>query len=111
MRSCRAWWPVGRYSSFGATVISVDTGDPTNLGRATSGGARRVADVFIFDTRAGLAPHLVWSTTPGKTFCGLEPSRPSRTWFALAGCGKCRKSAVAAGIAMITDVDGEHVEL
>lgn len=83
----------------------------TATGPAAREGGTRVPDVFIFDTASGLAPHLVDSTSPEKTVCGLAPSRPSRTWFSLAGCRKCRRAAVKAGIATVTDVDGDRIDL
>lgn len=83
----------------------------TNPGPATGPDGLRVPDVFIVDTRGGLAPHLVWSTTPERTLCGLELHVSTRTWFELAGCAKCRKAARTAGIVTITDVDGDVIEL
>ena len=83
----------------------------TNPGPATGSDGRRIADVFIFDTQGGLAPHLVLSTSHDKTLCGLEPAHPSRTWFAAVGCKRCRNAAKRHGIVTITDVDGEIVTL
>lgn len=67
---------------------------------------RRVRDVHIVNTRDGVQPHLSWvGVGIKKTFCGLEAATISRTWFDLAGCRRCRRSAADRGVASITDVD------
>jgi hypothetical protein len=55
------------------------------------------------------ATSLIWHCWMTRTspFGGVETSWPSRTWFALAGCKRCAKSARKKGIAAITDVDGD----
>jgi len=69
-------------------------------------------DIFIVDTRGGLAPHLAWGGTDVvTTFCGLTFATMSRAPFSLAGCTKCRRSARTQDVARTTDVDGEPVDL
>lgn len=64
-------------------------------------------DILVVDTLGGNQPHLALLDDPYLTFCGVETSWPSRTWFALTGCKRCAKSARKKGIAAITDVDGD----
>ena len=79
---------------------------------AYDGDGKQIREVLVVDTAGGTVPHLVWSSSgPEKTFCGLAPHHVSRTWFAAVGCSKCTKSARLKGIAQITDVDGELIDL
>lgn len=79
---------------------------------AYDGAGKQIREVLIVDTAAGTSPHLTWASSEGgKTFCGLEPHRVSRTWFAMVGCAKCTRSARAQGVAQITDSDGELITL
>ena len=64
-------------------------------------------DILIVDTLGGNQPHLALLDDPYVTFCGVETSGPSRTWFALTGCKRCAASARKKGIAAVTDVDGD----
>lgn len=81
-------------------------------GVAYDAAGHRVRDVLVVDTQAGSTPHLAWGGTDiAQTFCGLDIGAMSRTWFGLAGCAKCRRSARKQGVARITDVDGELVDL
>lgn len=64
-------------------------------------------DILIVDTWGGNQPHLALLDDPYVTFCGVETSGPSRTWFGLTGCKRCTASARTKGIAAVTDVDGD----
>ncbi len=47
-----------------------------------------------------------------RTLCGLsEVQQRVRGWFALIGCKKCARAATRLGIAVITDTDGERINL
>lgn len=89
----------------------MDADSLTRSARAADGDGRQIADVLVADTVSGPAPHLLWSRKPERTLCGLTPARPSRIWFAMVGCAKCRRAARTKGIATITDVDGATVRL
>lgn len=78
---------------------------------ATDASGRRIADVLVMDTATGPTPHLVTSVDRKGTLCGRTPARISRTWFDLTGCQGCRRAAIKAGIATITDVDGRVITL
>jgi hypothetical protein len=43
-------------------------------------------DILVVDTLGGFQPHLALLDDSYVTFCGVETSGPSRTWFALTGC-------------------------
>jgi hypothetical protein len=64
-------------------------------------------DVMIVGTWGGNQPHLTFLEDPALTFCGVETSGPTRTWFALTGCKRCATSARKKGISAVTDVDGD----
>lgn len=64
-------------------------------------------DILIVDTPGGTRPHLALLDDPYISFCGVETSGPSRTWFALTGCKRCAAAARKKGIAAVTDVDGD----
>jgi hypothetical protein len=64
-------------------------------------------DILVVDTSGGTQPHLALLDDLTLTFCGVESSWPSRTWFVLTGCKRCTKSARKKGIAAVTDVDGD----
>lgn len=64
-------------------------------------------DILIAGTWGGTVPHLALLEDPYLTFCGVETSGPSQTWFGLTGCKRCAKSARKKGIAAVTDVDGD----
>lgn len=64
-------------------------------------------DILVVDTWGGTQPHLALLDDPYLTFCGVETSGPSRTWFALTGCKRCATSARKKGIAGIKDVDSD----
>ena len=79
---------------------------------AYDSAGKQIREVLVVDTAGGTSPHLTWaSSEAGKTFCGLTPSRVSRTWFGVVGCAKCKRSARTQGVARITDVDGELISL
>lgn len=82
--------------------------DPSAYGEA----GKRIRDIQVVNTRGGTQPHLAWvGVGLTKTFCGLQAARLSRTWFEITGCAKCRRSAVHQGVATITDVDGQRIDL
>jgi hypothetical protein len=62
---------------------------------------------LIVDTWDGNQPHFALLDHPYITFCGVETSGPSQTWFGLTGCKRCRSSAHKNDIAAVTDVDGD----
>jgi hypothetical protein len=64
-------------------------------------------DILIVDTPGGTRPHLALLDDPYISFCRVETSGPSRTWFALTGCKRCATAARKKGIAAVTDVDGD----
>lgn len=73
---------------------------------------KSIQEVFVVDTANGAASHLQWASSQvGTTFCGLTSHRMSQTWFELSGCKKCVRVAHAEGVARITDVDGELIDL
>ena len=83
-----------------------------DLGPAQDAAGKHVRDVFVVDTRTGTACHLAWGGADiTETLCDLAFTTMSRTWFELAGCGRCRKAARALGVAKVTDVDGELIDV
>lgn len=80
---------------------------------AHDSSGKRVRDVLVVDTGGGTASHLAWlgNDAEATTFCGLVWTRPSRAFFEFNGCAKCVRAATAAGVARITDSDGEPVDL
>jgi hypothetical protein len=69
--------------------------------------AEQGPDILIVDTLGGNQPHLALLDDPYVTFCGVETSGSSRTWFGLTGCKRSAASARKKGIAAVTDVDGD----
>ena len=83
-----------------------------NLNPAFNDAGKRIRDVFVVETSGGTAPHLAWAGGGiEKTMCELAYQGMSRTWFELAGCKKCRRAARGKGVARITDVEGELIDL
>lgn len=72
-------------------------------------------ELVVVDSPGGIQPHLADAATlmdpDASTLCGNMIGRPSRTWFALAGCKRCARSALCAGDTALVDVDGEEIDL